>query len=74
MSTQGSEPYGQDVRLKAVRLVCRDGWKTAVAAQALGCSQRSVELRVQKSDRGRKPAALQIGGTLGATPQLDARQ
>lgn len=74
MSTHGSEPYGQDVRLRAVRLVCRDGWKAADVAKALGCSKRSVELWVQKSDRGRKPSALKTGKAPGAAPKLDARQ
>jgi transposase len=74
MSTHGSEPYSQEVRLRAVRLVCRDGWKTADVAKALGCSKRSVELWLQKSDRGRKPAALKTGTAPGATPKLNARQ
>jgi transposase len=74
MSTHGSEPYGQDVRLRAVRLACRDGWKPADVAQALGCSKRSVQLWLQKSDRGRKPSALQTGKAPGATPKLNARQ
>jgi transposase len=73
MSTQGREPYGHEVRLRAARLVCRDGWKTADVAQTLGCSKRAVELWLQKSDRGRKPAAIETGKATGATPKLNPR-
>lgn len=74
MSTQGSEPYGQDVRLRAVRLVCREGWKPSRVAKTLGCSTRSVQLWVQKSAHGRLPSALKTGKAPGATPRLDAKQ
>lgn len=74
MSTQGSEPYGQEVRLRAVRLVCRAGWKPARVAEALGCSTRSVQLWVQKSSGGRRPSALKTGKAPGASPKLDPRQ
>jgi transposase len=73
MSTQGSEPYGHDVRLRAVRLVCREGWSAAQVAKALGCSTRSVQLWVRKSAGGRRPAALKTGKAPGAKPKLDAR-
>jgi transposase len=74
MSTHGSEPYGKDVRLRAVQLVCREGWSPARVAVAIGCSLRSVQLWVRKSERGRKPAVLETGKAPGATPKLDARQ
>lgn len=73
MSTHGSEPYGQEVRLRAVRLVCREGWKPSRVGKALGCSTRSVQLWVQKSAGGRRPAALKTGKAPGAKPKLDTR-
>lgn len=55
-------------------MVCRQGWSAAQVAQALGCSIRSVQLWVQKSRRGRRPAALRTGKAPGAKPKLDARK
>lgn len=74
MSMQGSKPYVRDVRVRAVELVCREGWKPSRVAKALGCSTRSVQLWVRKSARGRKKAALETGKAPGATPKLDTRQ
>jgi transposase len=74
MTTQGSEWYDQDIRLRAVQLVCREGWAAARVAKAIGCSIRSVQLWVQKSERGRKPATLETGKAPGASPKLDTRQ
>ena len=74
MRTHGSEPYGEDVRLRAVRLAVREGWKPSEVAKAIGCSPRSVQMWVRKSDRGRKTSALRTGKAPGATPKLDARQ
>jgi transposase len=54
--------------------VCRDGWSPARVAKAIGCSTRSVQLWVQKSEQGRKPGTLETGKAPGATPKLDARQ
>jgi transposase len=72
MSKHGSEPYGQDVRLRAVRLVCRENWRASRVAKVLGCSTRSVQLWVQKSAGGRRPSALKTGKAPGAKPKLDA--
>jgi transposase len=74
MSTHGSEPFGEEVRLRAVELVCAEGWKPARVAEALGCSTRSVQLWVRKSSRGRRKSALKTGKAPGAKPKLDARQ
>jgi len=74
MSTHGSEPYGEDVRRRAVELVCRDGWKPSKVAAVLSCSVRSVQLWVRKSSSGRRTAALKTGKAPGAKPKLDARQ
>lgn len=71
MATQGSEPFTQEVRLRAVGLVCREGWS---AAQAIGCTTRSVQLWVQKSERGREPIALKTRKAPGAEQKLDRRQ
>ena len=73
MNTQGSERYSQEVRLRAVRLVCQERWEPVEVAKALGCSLRSVQLWVQKSAGGRRPSALKTGKAPGAKPKLDAR-
>lgn len=74
MSTHGSEPYGQEVRLRAARLACREGWTPLRVAKALGCSTQSVQLWVAKSERGRKPVTLKTDKAPAARPKLDARQ
>lgn len=74
MNQHGSKPYGEDVRLRAVKLVCEEGWKPGEVAQAMGCSVRSIQLWVQKSSRGRKKTALKTGKAPGATPKLDSQQ
>lgn len=74
MSKQGSEPSAEAVRVRAVRLVCEDGWSTADAAKAVGRSQRSVQLWCQKSEQGRKPERLRTKTAPGATPKLNAAQ
>jgi transposase len=74
MGRQGSTPYGEDVRLRAVRLVVREGWKPSDVAQSIDCSTRSVQLWVSKSNRGRKTSALQTGKAAGATPKLCTQQ
>jgi transposase len=74
MNTQGSETSAEAVRIRAVRLVCEDGWSTADVAQAVGRSQRSVQLWVQKSQGGKKPERLATKKAPGATPKLDQKQ
>jgi transposase len=77
MNTQGSETGASGaaaVRVRAVRLVCTEGWSTADAALAVGRSQRSVQLWVQRSQRGKKPERLATKKAPGATPKLDKKQ
>lgn len=74
MSTHGSEPYPEEVRALAVRRVCSEGWTAARAAAAIGCSMRSVQLWVRRSEHGRRPQALKTLTAPGATPKLDRRQ
>lgn len=71
MNTQGRRTFTEEDRLRAVGLVCREGWRASDVAVALGCSKRSVELWVGKSNRGRKPSALRTCKAPGATPKLD---
>ena len=73
MSKQGSTPYGEEIRVRAVELVL-GGWKPSAVAEVLGCSTRSVQLWVNKSDNGRCKSALKTGKAPGATPKLDQRQ
>jgi hypothetical protein len=66
MNTQGSETGvtgAAAVRVRAVRLVCTEGWSTADAALAVGRSQR-----------GKKPERLAPKKAPGATPKLDKKQ
>lgn len=81
MNTQGSETSAEAVpkpcgcvRMRAVRLVCEDGWSTADAAKAVGRSQRSVQLWVQKSQRGKKPERLATKKAPGMKPKLNKTQ
>jgi transposase len=74
MSTQGSKRYREDVRLRAVELVCHEGWSPVDAAKAVGCSKRSVQLWVKKSNGGQQPEALKTPKAPGAKPKLDAEQ
>ncbi len=62
------------MRIHAVRWVCEEGWSTADAATAVGWAQRSVQLWVQKSKRGKKPERLRTKKAPGAKPKLDKRQ
>lgn len=62
------------VRVRAVRLVCEDGWSTADAAAAVGKSLRSVQHWVQRSSRGTKPGRLRTRKAPGAKPKLTATQ
>lgn len=74
MNTQGSETSAEAVRMRAVRLVCDEGWSTADTAKAVGRSQRSVQLWVQRSKRGKRPEQLRTKKAPGATPKLDRKQ
>jgi transposase len=74
MSTQGSEWFGEDVRVRAVELVCVEGWSAARVAQFIGCSVRSVYLWVRKSRQGRRPAALKTRTAPGAASKLNRRE
>jgi transposase len=62
------------VRVRAVRLVCDDGWSTADAAKAVGRSLRSVQLWVRRSRRGTKPERLRTRTAPGAKPKLTPTQ
>lgn len=74
MNTQGSETSAEAVRIRAVRLVCQDGWSTADVAKAVGRSQRSVQLWVQKSQGGKKPEQLATKKAPGMKPKLNKTQ
>jgi putative transposase len=73
MNAQGRKRFTEEERLRAVRLVCQEGWRTKDVAEALGCSKRSIELWIAKSNRGRKPSELRTGKAPGATPKLNAK-
>jgi len=70
MNTQGSETSAEAVRIRAVRLVCDQGWSTEDVAQAVGRSQRSVQLWVQKSRHGKKPEQLRTKKAPGMKPKV----
>jgi transposase len=74
MNTHGSETSAEAVRIRAVRLVCDEGWSTADVAQAVGRSQRSVQLWVQKSRHGKKPEQLRTKKAPGMKPKLNKTQ
>ena len=74
MSKQGSETSAEAARVRAVRVVCEDGWSTADAAKAVERSQRSVQLWCQKSERGKKPERLRTKKAPGAKPKLNGPQ
>lgn len=57
-----------------MRLVCEDGWSTADVAKAVGRSQRSVQLWVRTSERGKKPERLRTKKPPGAKPKLTRTQ
>ncbi len=71
---QGSVNATEDVRLRAVELVCCQGWTIADAAEAVGYSRRAVETWLAKSNRGRQKSALKSRKPPGAKPKLDAAQ
>lgn len=62
------------MRIRAVRLVCDEGWSTADVAKAVGRSQRSVQLWVQKSRHGKKPEQLRTKKAPGMKPKLNKTQ
>jgi len=64
----------QAERLRAVELVCREGWSVADAAKAVGRAARSVRLWVQKSHSGRRRSALKTRKAPGAVPKLTKAQ
>ncbi|QDT16763.1 winged helix-turn-helix domain-containing protein [Alienimonas californiensis] len=66
--------HSHEARLRAVRLVCEAGWRAADVATALGCSVRSVQLWIERSDRGTNPAALTARKPPGASPKLSDAQ
>src|SRR5262249_35212526 len=75
MKTQGRDlDKAAAARIRAVRLVCEDGWSPADVATALGCTPRAVQLWCQKSDRGRNLDALRTKTAPGAVPRLTAEQ
>jgi transposase len=75
MKTQGRDlDEAAAARVRAVRLVCEDGWSPADVATALGCTPRAVQLWCQKSDRGRNLDALRTKTAPGAVPKLTAKQ
>ena len=71
---QGCQTDSEAVRVHAVRLVCQDGWSTADAAKAVGCSQRSVQLWCRKSQNGKRPERLRTKKAPGARPKLTTVQ
>ena len=74
MNTQGSETSAEAVRIRAVWLVCDQGWSTEAVAQAVARSQRSVQLWVQKSRHGKKPEQLRTKKAPGMKPKLNKTQ
>ena len=57
-----------------MRLVCVEGWSTAEAALAVGRSQRSVQLWVQKSQQGLRLDLLATQKAPGRVPRLTVKQ
>lgn len=74
MSEPGRTRHSHETRVRAVQLVCQDGWRPADVAAAFGCSVRSVQLWARRSDRGANPAALATSKPPGATPKLSDAQ
>ena len=74
MNEHGRTRHSHEARVRAVRLVCREGWRAADVATALGCSVRSVQLWVERSGRGANPDALKTARPPGASPKLTDAQ
>lgn len=71
MSKQGSfQRYDFETRKRAVRLVIEEGWSTADVSQSIGCSLRTVQHWVRKSQSGTKLHQLQTPPPPGAPCKL----